>query len=387
MRNINNALSVIDCDSYNINEVREALIKLMQPLGGISNFVKSGDTVLLKPNMLTCRAPDSCATTNPAIVEAVSQMCIEIGAKVLIGDSPPIVFGKTDKYWKITGFEEVAKRTGAKLLCFENDETRLIKIKTNGKLISVSIIKSLFDVDVVISLPKMKTHNLTRITGAVKNFYGLIPGLEKSKWHSIFPKSLEFGNFIADFTSKIPHHLNIMDAIDAMEGQGPAGGETIHPALLLASVHPVSIDLAFCKIANISPDTVSVLTRCKEINFGPKSLDEIEIYGELKKLDSYNVPATAYFNKIPDFAMKVFRQLIWSGPKLTGNCIKCGRCVKVCPADAISISSGEATFCRTKCVSCFCCMEVCPQDAIEMRISPLLSIGKKVKKLIENKKN
>lgn len=379
VKSIKNELSITKCKSYEISSVRKSILDLLKPFGGIRHFVKPNTIVLLKPNMLSCKSPDFAATTHPAIVEVVANLCIEIGAKVIIGDSPPVIFGKAEKYWRETGFKDVADKTGAELLCFEKDEKETLKINTNNKSIDVHVIKTLFNVDTVINLPKMKTHNLTRITGAVKNYYGLIPGLEKARWHSIFSNSIQFGNFIADFASKIPTHLSIMDAIEAMEGQGPAGGNVIKPGLLLASPHPVCIDLAFCKISNITSESVPVLKRCKQIGFGPNSLEEVKIHGDLFPLTHYDVPDSFFVYRMPSFVVASLRKFVWARPQLTGVCIKCGRCIKVCPAGAISIEEGKALFNKEKCVSCFCCMEVCPQDAIEMKLSPLLKIAKKLK--------
>jgi len=379
-------VSIIECSSYDKALVHNAIIELLRPIGGLDAYVKPNTTVLLKPNMLSCKSPDAAATTHPIVVEVVTEMCQNIGARVIIGDSPPIIFGKTVEYWEKTGYKRVAENTGAKLLCFETDAKRSVNFITNKKKVEIHVVETLFSVDTVINLPKMKTHNLTRITGAVKNLYGLIPGLEKAKWHGVFVKSTEFGHFIADFASQLPVNLNIMDGVEGMDGQGPAGGRVVKPGKLLASSHPVSLDFIFCEIAGIASSTVSFLNRCQAIGYGPNGLNDIEIIGSSNSIRDFDVPPTPISDKIPDFVINILRKVIWAGPNLEGKCLKCGRCVRVCPVEAIDLKTGRAVFDRDKCVSCFCCMEVCPEDIIEMKLSPLLKIGHKMRKLKKNMK-
>ena len=378
-------LSIQKCSSYEQTAVKEAIIKLLEPFGGITAFVRSGNKVLIKPNMLTCKEPERAATTHPAVIEAVANLCHEAGATVFIGDSPPAVFGRTEEFWEKTGFAAAARNSGAQLTSFETDAKVPVKFFSNGREITVHLVKTLFLADVVINLPKMKTHNLTRITGAVKNLFGLIPGLAKAQWHKIFPRAEEFSDFIADLGHQIPVTLNIMDGIESMDGQGPAGGRVVKSEVLLAATSPAAIDLGFCRLVGLDPATVPTLRRCAQLNWGPKSLDELEFVGcppETATIKNYQVPGTPPISLLPDFIINFMRRLLWAGPVLLPDtCIKCGRCRQICPADAINISATGAEFDRQKCISCFCCMEVCPVEAIEMKSSPLLSLGLKMRGL------
>lgn len=378
-------LSIQKCSSYEQTAVKEAIIKLLEPFGGIAAFVRSGNKVLIKPNMLSCKEPERAATTHPAVIEAVASLCHEAGATVFIGDSPPAVFGRTEEFWEKTGFAAAARNSGAQLTSFETDAKVPVKFFSNGREITVHLVKTLFLADVVINLPKMKTHNLTRITGAVKNLFGLIPGLAKAQWHKIFTRVEEFSDFIADLGHQIPVTLNIMDGIESMDGQGPASGRVVKSEVLLAATSPVTIDLGFCRLVGLDPVTVPTLRRCARLNWGPKSLDELEFAGcppEAATIKNYQVPGTPPISLLPDFIINFMRRLLWAGPVLLPDtCIKCGRCRQICPADAINISAAGAEFDRQKCISCFCCMEVCPVEAIEMKSSPLLSLGLKMRGL------
>ncbi|MDD3148214.1 MAG: DUF362 domain-containing protein [Candidatus Riflebacteria bacterium] len=378
-------LSVQKCSSYQSDAIAAAVSKLLAPLGGIESFVKPGFRVLIKPNMLTCKDPEKAATTHPAVIEEIARLCVNAGAKVIIGDSPPAVFGRTEEFWKKTGFFAAATRSGADLFSFETDSKSPLKFFTNGREVTTHVIKTLFRVDAVINIAKMKTHNLTRITGAVKNLFGLIPGFSKAQWHKVFPRAEEFSDFIADFAHQIPVTLNIMDGIESMDGQGPAGGRVVKSNLLFASTSPVAIDMGFCQVVGLEPSEVPTLRRCKQLNWGPKTFAELQFVGytpDEAKISGFNVPRTPPISMIPDIIIRLARRLVWAGPVLLPDtCIKCGRCRQICPADAIKITAGGAEFERNLCISCFCCMEVCPVEAIEMKSSPLLALGLRLRGL------
>lgn len=376
-------VSLQQCTSYEPEQLKAAVHNLLEELGGLKKFVKPGFKVLLKPNMLTSRGPEKASTTHPAVVEEIARLCIEAGATVIIGDSPPAVFGRTEEFWEKTGLAQAASRSGATLISFEKDAKAPISFFSNGRTLTTHIVKSYFMADVVINIAKMKTHNLTRITGAVKNLFGLVPGLSKAGWHKAFPRPVEFSNFMSDLSHQLPCTLSILDGIEAMDGQGPAGGRVVKTGVILASESPVAIDMCFCELVGLDHNQVPMLQRCHQLNWGPKRIEDIEIAGrninELA-ISGYQVPGSPPISLIPDFMINIARKLLWAGPVLLpGKCVRCGRCRQICPAEAITVTGKEAVFDRVKCISCFCCMEVCPVDAIEMNSSPLLTLGLKLR--------
>lgn len=384
-------LSLQKCSTYEQTLVDAAITRLLEPLGGIKAFVRAGHRVLIKPNMLSCKDPDKAATTHPAVIEAVARICRDAGARVFIGDSPPSIFGRTEEFWNKTGFATAAANSGAELICFENDDKRPVTFNSNEKQLTVYVTKHYFDADLVINVAKMKTHNLTRITGAMKNLFGLVPGLAKAQWHKAFPRPIEFSDFITDLAHQLPCGLSIMDAIEGMDGQGPAGGRVVKPGVLLAATSPVTVDLGFCGIVGLDPNSIPMLKRCQALGWGASSLDEIELAGEALeslKMRDYRVPRLAPISFIPESLLNFARRFVWAGPELLPDlCIKCGRCKKICPADAIEISENGAEFNRERCIACFCCMEVCPVDAIEMKTSLLLSLIFKMRGLDRKLRN
>ena len=372
-------VSLQQCNSYKQEEVSLAIKALLEPLGNMSSFVKKNDKVLIKPNMLSCKEPERAATTHPSVIEAVVKECFEAGAsEVWVGDSPPAIFGRTEDFWNKTGFAKATEAAGGKMLCFEKDEKANVSFKVFGREVTTPVIKKVFDADVVISLSKMKTHNLTRITGAVKNKFGFIPGFAKALWHKKFTKVNEFSAFVSELAKALPVKLHIMDGIEAMDLQGPASGRVKKNNILIASESPVAVDMGFCKIVGLNPKSVPIMKYCKSIGWGPASFDDVEFIGtEPQKciVKGYVVPPAPPVYLIPDFVLDLIRKMIWTGPNLKENkCVKCGRCKNICPAKAIEITEKGASFDRNKCISCFCCMEVCPVEAIEMKASPLMAI-------------
>lgn len=373
------------CLSYDQKSILKHIRRIIDWHGGASALIKPGQTVLLKPNMLSCKTPDKAATTHPAIVQAVAQIFKEANARVLIGDSPPAVFGRADTYWQTTGFAEAAKNSGAELISFESMAKTELSIFTNGENKKVHVVKALFDADLVVNLPKLKTHNLTRITAAVKNLFGLVPGFQKAQWHKIYPKSVEFSNFITDLAIKLPTQLTILDAVEGMDGQGPAGGRKVFPGFILSSKNPVAIDRAICAATGIDEDSVAMLRRAKQLKWGPESVEEIEFAGDSLSsimVKDFNAPGRPLQDRIPSMIIDKLKKLVWAGPVLKkGLCVKCGRCAEICPVKAINITENGAEFDRKLCISCFCCMEVCPVDAIEAEKSPLVKVGMRLRNL------
>lgn len=372
-------VSLQKCDSYDKQLVHDAVRALLEPIGGMEAFVKKGNKVLIKPNMLSCKEPERAATTHPAVIEAVVRECFAAGAlEVFVGDSPPAIFGRTEDFWQKTGFAQATEAAGGKLLCFEKDEKENIALKVMGNEVTASVVKTVFEADVVISISKMKTHNLTRITGAVKNNFGFIPGFAKALWHKKFTRVEEFSAFVTELAKALPVKLHIMDGIEAMDLQGPASGRVKKNNVLIASESPVAVDMGFCKVVGLKPKTVPIMKYCRKIGWGPADFADVDFVGtpiDECIVKGYVVPPAPPIYLVPDFILELIKKMIWTGPALkSGKCAKCGRCKNICPAKAIEVGEKPASFDRTKCISCFCCMEVCPVEAIEMKASPLMKI-------------
>ncbi|MFZ2956877.1 MAG: DUF362 domain-containing protein [Candidatus Ozemobacteraceae bacterium] len=383
-------LSAVRCADYTPDRLEAALTKLLAPFGGLENIVESGQTVFLKVNLLTNRPPEKAATTHPALVEILTRRIIDRGARVFIGDSPPMALGRIAAYWDTCGLKSIADRTGATLVALEQEPTRPLSIKGPGGTLAVHVSEWAFKADVLFNLPKLKTHNLTVLTGAVKNFFGLLPGLQKARLHKDFPLPDDLSDMIVGLAEGIkrisPRSFTIMDGILGMDGNGPAGGQPVETRVLLASPDPVAVDLGMCAIVGVSPDRVPTLVKAKKRGFGPHDLSTLQHMGdplETLRCETFRLGTTP---RIPSFPKSIFafaQRLIWAFPRIDPTaCIRCNACVKICPAEAMIAAPNRIGFRRNRCISCFCCAEVCPKDAIEIAISPLLALAKNARRVV-----
>ncbi|HNV68532.1 MAG TPA: DUF362 domain-containing protein [Candidatus Ozemobacteraceae bacterium] len=371
-------LSVVPCRDYAETTIKQALLQLLKPFGGLGNLVHSGDRVLLKPNLLSARGPDAAATTHPLLVEFLASACRQLGAQVFIGDSPPLTLRRIEDFWEQTGMAQAAQRSGATLVCFEREPRRELTVAGPHGPVRIHVTEEVFKANVTINLPKLKTHNLTVLTGAVKNHYGLLPGLQKAQWHRLLPQPDDFSRLLVSICEATPMTLHLMDGIMGMDGQGPAGGRPVPTGVLLAATNPAAVDLGVCSITGADPTTVPTLHWYQRLQQRPYNREHLRFHGadpRHLRFSDFRLPPPHLVTFIPQALVRVARRLFWLRPALKpGLCIKCGACLKICPAHAISMREQGIRFHRATCISCFCCMEVCPRDAIVMQGSSVVSL-------------
>ncbi|MDO8646920.1 MAG: DUF362 domain-containing protein [Candidatus Diapherotrites archaeon] len=373
-------VSMIKCLSYDEKQVQAAVKKAVDALGGFGKFVKKGQKVLLKVNLLESRKPEECVTTHPSIVKAVALLCKKQGAKVFIGDSPAV--SGFEKSAETAGFAQVCKETGARLV--ELSEPVETKTKTGFAAKKLFISRKLNDFDVIINLPKLKTHIFTGFTGAVKNCYGCVPKRIKGEYHLKFPDSDSFSKMLLDLHSIVKPNLSIMDAVFGMEGEGPSAGSPKQIGAILASESAIALDFIAVQSVGIRPEKISLLAFAKKL--GLEEFDRIQLLGDFKAGDFPIVkdfkPSKAFnygLSRI-NFLAKLLRKFFNKKPALISEkCISCGKCFEACPAGAIDFKTKKPVFDYSKCIKCFCCQEVCPQKAIITDYSLGLKIFKKLK--------
>jgi uncharacterized protein (DUF362 family)/Pyruvate/2-oxoacid:ferredoxin oxidoreductase delta subunit len=356
------------CEDYNPERVREALTKLLDPLGGMGEFVKPGQKVLLKVNLLAAKPPERAITSHPEIIRAVAQAVRQAGGEPSIGDSPAGAVKGVKRYWKETGIGPLAEEMSIPVVNFE---TSGVVRKVVGKR-SYYLAKPVLECDVLINLPKMKTHGLLMLTGAVKNMYGAIPGLRKAELHRDNPRPNDFASVVVDIYSKAKPKLTIMDGILGMDGNGPASGNLRWMKMLLASGDGIALDATFSRLVGIKPRDVFTTRIASERGLG--QVDEIEVVGEKLEdltVKGFKVPSAAALNLVPRFMVKALAPLVWVKPIiLAPKCTKCGFCVESCPTSALSMGTKSVPIFNYKlCINCLCCHEVCPESAVEIETS------------------
>jgi uncharacterized protein (DUF362 family)/ferredoxin len=360
------------CDTYDPHEVARAVHAVLEPFRGMRAFVRPGQNVLLKPNLLSAKSPDRAITTHPAVVEAIAAEVREAGGIPTIGDSPGGAIRGVERVWTNTGFLELSERTGVPLVSFEASGS----VETRGELMSYMIAKPVLEADVIVNVPKMKTHVLTQYTGCVKNMYGAIPGFGKARIHSIAPRPVPFSRHAVDVFSLVRPSLNILDAVVAMEGDGPSGGRPRPVGAILAGTDAVAVDSVASMMMGYAEGQVPTVRLAAERGLGTMARNAIDVVGDDPAsfdLEGFELPRTRPFNLIPTFLMDALRPWIWMYPQMSQEegCRgeACGLCVRSCPVDAIEFVETYPVVDRKKCVECLCCHEVCPHGAVRVKLS------------------
>ncbi len=353
-------VSIIRCADYEINRLYQAVKQSVDVIGGINKFVKKGQTVLLKPNLLKIARPDQAVITHPEFIRAVIRLVKTVTDKILIGDSPGGLV-KVEDIYDQCGIRQVAKQENVQLLRFD-------KIKHIGGIPFASIKD---EVDVVISLPKLKTHNLTTLTCAIKNVFGLVPGLYKVYCHKKAPNFQVFAQELVRIYSMATPDLSIIDGVLAMQGEGPSDGESYNLGLIISSADAVAADAVVAKIIGLSPFSVPSIKIAHDKKLGQADLNKIKISGQ--SIDEvlakgFDLPKIMALYKMPNFLLRTLSRFI---PLMltvdADKCNNCLMCVKICPQKTIEQSKNRIKINSKKCILCLCCSEMCPNNAIYLR--------------------
>jgi uncharacterized protein (DUF362 family)/NAD-dependent dihydropyrimidine dehydrogenase PreA subunit len=369
-------VAIVRCDSYEADVVEGAVTEALGWLGGMARFVSKGEKVLLKPNLLSAKSPDRAITTHPSVLEALVKAVRRAGAEPSVGDSPGGALRGIERVWRNTGMADLSERTGVPLVNFEASGSREVR----GELRSYSIAEPVLAADAIINVPKMKTHVLTLYTGCIKNMYGSIPGFAKGRIHNLAPRPVPFSRHVVDVYSLVKPRLHMMDAVVAMEGNGPSGGRPRKIGAIVAGSDPVAVDTIVAGMMGYSDGQVATTRIAAKKGLGISDRTSIDIVGSPPSdfdTEGFELPGTTMLNLIPGPLVRALRPWIWILPEMSiergCRAEACGLCVRSCPAEAITMTEAGPVVDRAKCVECLCCHEVCPEDAVEVRLSWLAS--------------
>ncbi len=370
-------VAVIRCESYDYAEVRAAVERGIELIGGPLAFVKTGERILLKPNLLAADPPEKCVTTHPAVFKAVAELFQRAGVILSYGDSPG--FGSPEATARKAGIADVASELQIELADFlKGEEVFFPEGVQNKKFV---IARGVLASDGLISLPKLKTHGLTRMTGSVKNQFGCIPGILKGEYHVKLPELNLFAQMLVDLNKLLQPRLFIMDGIMAMEGNGPRGGRPKRMNVLLFSSDPIALDATVCRIVALQPELIPTMVAGMKAGLGSYMESDIELLGDA--LETFHTEAfevrrgtDSELRKIP--LSSLLKNLIVPKPYIIeANCIKCGVCIKVCPVTpkVLDWPQGDNTkppvYDYSRCIRCYCCQELCPESTIEIKVPRL----------------
>jgi uncharacterized protein (DUF362 family)/NAD-dependent dihydropyrimidine dehydrogenase PreA subunit len=326
----------------------------------------TGKKVLIKPNVLRASTAQESIVTNPAVLSAVVEKVETLHpASIVVGDNPGLFsYGANEESFTKTGLRDAARGH------YQNIGNDATKLPFNPAFMpSVSVSKAVTDADIVISLPKFKTHGLTVLTGAIKNSYGILPGAQKAMLHKASGGPERFHEIIVEvFRLRVPD-LFIVDAVVGMEGNGPASADLRDIGLILASENAVAMDSVIATMMGVEPASLPFLRKAKAAGLGDYDLSTVEIVGELKPLRDFKLPPLHGEAILRNEAMQemIHTRTLLRPQADPDRCTGCGTCIEHCPVSALSLIGQVPQVDPALCIACFCCQEMCPEKAISLR--------------------
>ena len=370
-------VAVVACPDYEPARVKESLQKGLEAIGGLESLIGKEENILLKPNLVRSAKRERAVVTDPEVMDALITILQENGYEnISCGDSCGL--GTPEGIAKEAGLKEVLEKHNVPLKDFLTSE----RVETaDGKFLMIA--KDALDCDALISVSKMKTHALERITGAVKNQYGCISGVYKKLGHTQYPNAESFAHMLIELNQKVAPRLYICDGIVAMEGNGPTSGDPVSMGVLLMSTDPIALDTVFCHLVNLDPSYVP--TNRLRGNARPWNVarrphrNRDSGWHHIRGRTEKKVRKSKLQRRPPQSPQKGALDLLeilgvfQSRPYIIEEkCKKCGVCVESCPVEgkAVRFDNGRRNppvYDYKKCIRCFCCQEMCPHQAIQVK--------------------
>jgi uncharacterized protein (DUF362 family)/NAD-dependent dihydropyrimidine dehydrogenase PreA subunit len=384
---MDNKVYIVQCKDY--AEADDKIKSLIDLMGGMGRFAKQGEKIVLKVNLLREARPEAAVCTHPSVAAAVAKLVKKEGANAVIADSPGggVRYNEKnlDKIYRTSGMHQAALEAGIEL----NRDTSSRPASYAAGILTkhFDIITPVYEASAVFNLCKMKTHLFTMMTGAVKNIFGVVPGLSKPGFHAKLHDPKRFAGMLLDLMQYISPRLTIMDAVLAMEGDGPGTGDPRRVGLLIGSENPLALDVVAGELMGIDRRKNMVIMEAEQRDLHPNRIEDIEIIGS--DLAEVKVPDFKHPKVTPgDFGLDpmpwhqrilqpYFKSAYTVRPKVIWHrCIACGSCIEGCPVEAVSLVNEKAHIDDGKCIRCYCCHELCPEEAIGLHSSWLYQLLK-----------
>lgn len=366
---------IVKCENYESERVYSAMKGLLLK-DGLLDFIKPDMTVGIKANLVSFLKPEAAATTHPEALYALSRLINELGAKVVIGDSPGGLYNSAF-------VERVYAATGLKNIECEGIALNRDYSQSDAQFPEARVLKTfqytswLDNCDAVINFCKLKSHGMMGMSAGAKNMFGVIPGTMKPEYHFRFKNPEDFARMIIDINDYFSPVLTVCDGVIGMEGNGPTAGIPRHIGCLLAAQNPHKLDLVCADIIGLDPKEIPTLMAAAERDYIPEKVGDLSIEGDYSgiKLDDFKnveVRNSLLFTGKGGVLSTVFggvlQNLLASRPVLKAEeCVGCRECYKICPAKAITMKDNKPQINRKQCIRCFCCQEFCPKGALKVK--------------------
>jgi uncharacterized protein (DUF362 family)/Pyruvate/2-oxoacid:ferredoxin oxidoreductase delta subunit len=353
------------------------MAEVLDPLGGMTAFVRPGQKVLIKPNMLSGKTPDKAVTTHPEIVREVIRLAQRAGGIVRVGDSPGI--GTPRQVARSCGIMTVVEETGASFAPFSES----VKVHSGRSTFhEMEIARDVLEADIVINLPKLKTHQMMGLTCGVKNLFGSVVGMRKPRLHlQAGTNKSFFALMLLELAETVRPALTIVDAVTAMEGDGPGSGDPVHIGALIAGDNPLAVDTVAAELVGMPTSAVWTLRVARETARPGSCLEEIELFGadlaSLRPRRFRPAKSTDVNFGLPPFLKRPLKQALTARPEPDMSCCElCGLCTRHCPPEVMKIADGRLHIDYDRCIRCFCCQELGPKGALITRQGLLLRLSR-----------
>lgn len=369
-------ISATKTNSYNQDEITNSIRRHFVMID-VKKMINPNMKVLLKPNLLMKRKPEEFTTTHPTVVAGIAICLKELGiTDITIADSPGGTYTKQalTGIYEASGMREISEKYNLKLnYDFGSYES---KVKNGVKVQNFTLINPVKNADFIIDVAKLKTHAMTTLSGAVKNIFGTVPGLMKPEFHFRFPEKKDFSNMIVDLCETVKPNLCFVDAVTAMQGDGPSAGTSREVNAIFCSKSPYNLDVVLCSVINAKIIDVPIVQVALERGLCVDNIKKLNIVGDqLPVFEDYILPKSKgidFLNNVPKCFKKpltpIVNLLLTSKPIIKRKkCIGCGKCAESCPAQTIKIQDKKAYISYDECIKCFCCHEMCPVKAIDIK--------------------
>jgi len=387
-------VAITRCATYDPEPLKDAVRTALSLIGSLREVVKPSQRVMLKINHLGHHRPESAVQTRAEFARAVIELVQEITDDIVVADGlgTPGIDG-----FATSGILQVCRDLGVELLNFKGHPYREVDDPAFEAVGPVPFPEAALDADVIITLPKLKTHVLCLLTGAVKNSYGFVPTRLRSNYHLTFPEPDAFSNAVVDVFQACRPHLAIVDGVVALEGTGPSSAGVPKPlGVVLAGRDCVAVDAVVAAIMGLAPTDVASTRHASRRGIGEADLDHIEVLGEPigAAVNPFALPSNrmlldSVLSRLPGPVARMLIGFIRSGREypqvIKKRCVSCGLCVKHCPAGAVTLAGGTAKIDPALCIACFCCQEFCEHGAIGVRrqgLGALLALAAKMRTLL-----